>query len=169
MRDENILKSGKDIAEYRNLIENDICKNTLGLHFYSDFVVPKRLLAYLAKKSIQGEIKVDNHHLLHAIDLASGGGALIAEKGTYEGKYNLYDIANSYNKFFIDYDIPSNPQFLTVDEIKNGRFCLYRLKISDENFSKEKKWKFRTNRTWFTKWDIDIFNMFEIKYKLCFL
>jgi hypothetical protein len=166
IRDENILKNSKDVFEYRKLIEKDICTDILKIKFNPDFVVPTRLLNFLAKQSIKDEIKVDNHYLLHAIDLASAGGALVAKKGTYEGKYYLYDIANSYNKFFIDYKIPSNPKFASVEKIYKSSFFLYRLKISDENFSKEKKWKLRTNRTWFTKWDIDLFDMFGVKYEL---
>jgi hypothetical protein len=171
IRDENILKTMKDTINYVDIIKNAICKNCLKLDKWNfDFIVPRRLINYLTKKSLNGELlKVDNPKLLHAIDLASAGGCMIAKRGNYEGKYYLYDITNSYNKFFLDFNVPSNPQFKTVKSIEKldeFDFILYRLKVNDKNFTQQMKWQFKTNRIWFSYFDILIYDMFKIDYEL---
>lgn len=168
IRDENILKTMKDTIDYVKIVKDDICKNILKLDkWHFDFVLPVRLINYLTKQSIKGEIKVSSPILLRAIDSASAGGCLIAKKGIHEGKYYLYDIANSYNKFFLDFDIPSNPKLTTVQTIRKEVLTLYRLKITSENFEKSKQMQFRTNRCqWFSNFDVQIFDMFGIEYSL---
>lgn len=170
---ENALKNKFDVIKYNNIIKNDICRDTLKLKDWNfDFVKIEQLIKFMVHNSIKEKIHVDdknnnNSLLLQTIDEASGGGVLIAEKGTHEGKYSLYDINNSYNKFFLTYSIPSNPQFCTVNKISLSKtFRIYRLFIEEQYRTQEYKNKFKSSRKWFTTFDIEIFNMRNIPYKL---
>lgn len=168
VKDENQLETMIDTVIYTRILKQDISRLLKIDKWNFDFVVTLRMINYLTHRALNGaEFQCDNSTLLYAVDLASAGGCVLAEKGTYDGKFNLYDISNSYNKFFVDWNPRSNPVFQTVTEISKDWYCLYRLKIEgEENFTQEQKWKFRTNRTWFTYWDIEIFKMFDIKFTL---
>src|SRR3989338_590632 len=176
INEKNIIKDCSDVIMYTDIIKNDICKNLLELKetrdgvetnvWHFDFVNLRRLMYYLAKQSIHGEIVVSSPKLLWAIDMASGGGALITKPGTHYGHYYLYDINNSYNSFFVKFSIQSNHEVLKVDKIFKRRFTLYRLKVSKEFLTKDMTRKFKTNRTWFTYTDVKIFDMFGVKYEL---
>jgi len=169
VKGENRLKSKLDVIKYCDILRNDLVFGVLGLkNFNYDFVKSEQLIKKLAQESFGDKITVDNIDVVRCIDKASAGGCLIAKKGTYEGKYKMFDIANSYNKFFIDFKIPTNPKFKTVSKISSKKtFALYRLEMRDKKYlEKEYTMKFKTNRRWFTKWDIDIFNMFDIEFNL---
>jgi hypothetical protein len=167
VKGKNELINVYDVVRYCNYIKKDICGNCLELKNWNyDFVKIKQLIKYLVNRSIKDEIVVDNNIIMDYIDEASAGGVLIAEKGKYEGVYSMYDINNSYNKFFLDYDIPSNPKFETVKKISKKTFRIYRLFIAEEYRTKEYNVKFKTSRKWFTYFDIKILKMFNIPFEL---
>lgn len=164
---ENQLKNVYDVKRYKDFIQFDICKRLLQLPNWNfDFLKIEQLIKFLVQNSLKGELFVDNNDLLNTIDQASAGGVLIAEKGKHEGKFTCYDINNSYNKYFLDYDLPSNPKFETVKEITKKVHRIYRLKIPSEYRTKEYNNKFKTSRLWFTYFDIKIFRMFDIPFEL---
>jgi len=163
---ENKLNTKSDIILYAGFLK-DLVKNIFSFKWNYDFVKPERLILKLAQESFQDKIKADNIEVIKCIDKASAGGCLIANKGTYEGKYTLFDIVNSYNSFFLENQMPTNPRFKTVDKILKKTYALYRLEINDKKYlEKEYTMKFKTNRQWFTKWDINIFKMNNIEFTL---
>lgn len=165
---ENKLKNKSDIITYAGILKEQIVKGLFGFKWNYDFVKPERLILKLAQESFQDKIKAGNNiEVIKCIDKASAGGCLIAKQGTHEGQYKIFDIVNSYNSFFLENQMPTNPRFKTVKEISKKTFALYRLEINDKKYlDKENTMKFKTNRQWFTKWDIDIFKMNNIEFTL---
>lgn len=167
--DENILKTKSDIIKYMSTIKDILFTQCLNLDKWKfDFAKIKRLTTFVAKQSLNGnEVVVDNTKLLECIDEASAGGVLIAKQGDYNKYYNCVDINSSYNLFFLHYEIPTNPQFKTVDSIiEKKTFALYKLNIEQKYKTREMTIKFKTSREWYTKFDIKIFDLYNIKYDL---
>ena len=170
---ENLLQSKSHVIQYHQIMKS-LATETLGLKkFNCDFDNLDQLVKKIAHISFDDKIQFNgDSNLLQCIDEASAGGCLIAKAGKYDGEFSCYDINNSYNDFFVNYDdIPTNPTFQTVSKIiKDKTFALYKLKIIDEEYisKKEHTMKFKTNRQtqWFTSQDIKIFKLYDIKYKL---
>jgi hypothetical protein len=161
-KDENILKSKGDVITYSQTI-TDICNN-LNINIQPSFANIKEFALFLIDQAFGGkQVKVTDPMLYEIIDEASGGGALIAKPGIYDDEMICYDINNSYNKLFIDYNFPTNPRFTTVNEISEYDFMIYRLNILDIDVDKS---KFKTNRKWYTYYDCEIFRKYKIDFEL---
>lgn len=174
LQGENILKTKNNMIDYVRIIRDDIVKGLLKLPYYNfDFVKPEQLIKHLVNESTlkmfkSVRIEVKDTSICETIDEASAGGCLIAKKGIHNGTYHCYDLNNSYNAIFTDLGmLPTNPTFKTVTEIEKEQFYrLYRLKVDKEFMTDEYKHRFKTTRRWFTKWDIDLFKLYKIKFEL---
>jgi hypothetical protein len=164
---ENLLKNVKDVIAYKRTLR-EICEIAgLGDNILKNkLAILKNVLNFVLSKHLDNMINVDDVKIFETIDEASGGGCLITDVGTHKGQYTSYDINNSYNSFFIDNFLPTNPRFKTVDNIENHIFRLYRLDIDKECITLENNNKFKLKRKWFTTYDIRLFKKFDIGYKL---
>lgn len=163
----NILESKSDVITYAKTIQNvcDALKIPFALNPH--LIDIKLLIKYIVDINIVKLPVVEDLKILETIDLSSAGGCLVANVGTHKGQFSTFDINNSYNSFFKKYDtIPSNPKYKTIkniEEIKN-RFALFKLDVIYEpdrnSFLKMGREK------WFTMIDIEIFNNWNVQYKL---
>lgn len=166
VKGEIFLEGVSDIDTYSYCIK-EIC-DELGITKKKAFVNINHFVSCIfASKVTENDLKIKDNKILETIDESSGGGLLIAKKGKYEGKYRCYDINNSYNAFFVDYNFPTNPTYYSIKEIvKVNELDLYKCKVDAEFLTDEWNNKLKTRRTWFTGIDLKLFGKLDIGYSL---
>lgn len=163
---DNMIKNFDDLKAYDDVLFSMCiackikkCPNLRNLKYF---------IRFMANEALQDKVVVNDLQMFETIDLASGGGCLVAKAGTYEGDFKCYDINNSYNKFFMDYKMPTNPTFRTVETIEKMKdVCLYRVDVDGNHQQSDDLNKMlKLRRQWFTGFDLKLFDKLDIKYKL---